>query len=146
MAEDRAKRSVPFYYQVASILLLLILVGFTLSGLWGVVRMVAPGVTESDYEYKQTSDFDTFAQRNLARVGDRFVARGSTIVAEGDTLTREQVEAKRSAARDRLLADERREGLKQIIFWVIAVGICLPLYVYHHRVVQRFRARAEEPA
>ncbi len=144
MNEDKPKRAVPFYYQVASILLLLILVGFTLSGLWGVVRVIAPQVTISDYGYKQIANFDSFAQSNFVKVGDRYAGKGALNYSSQDTLTRAQAEAQWRSAIRPAFDEERRGGLQQIILWVIAVLICLPLYLYHHRVVQRFRARVEE--
>jgi hypothetical protein len=140
MAEDQRRRGLPFYYPVASVLLLLLVVGFSISTLWGVVRLALPSITLTDYEYRKNSTFDDFLQNGrYTRHGSRFVDPSS-----GDTLTRDGVEAKRQAVRKGPLGEERRGGAQQVIFGLIAVSICLPLYLYHHGIVQRAKKLAEE--
>ena len=140
MTDEWRRRGLPFYYPVASVLLLLFVVGFGISTLWGVIKIVLPSVTVADYDYRAASTFDTFLQngRYMHRDG-RFVEMSS-----GDTLTKDQVEAKRQEAIKRQLGQERRNGLQQVLLGLIAIGITLPLYLYHHRVVQRAKRLVEE--
>ena len=41
------------------------------------------------------------------------------------------------------LALERRAAARQVLLWLIALAVCLPLYAFHHRVVARAAATAE---
>ena len=68
----------PFYYPVASVLLLLLVVSFSISTLWGVVRVTLPSITLNDSDYRKNSNVDSFLQNGrYTRQGNRFVDQSS---------------------------------------------------------------------
>lgn len=144
MTEEKPKRGALLYYQLASVILLLILVGFSISGLWGLVKMAVPKLTE-EYEWKRVATFDRFVedkyQEKSGRYFSKFAKEDSTTA-----LTREQAEAKWKTAQEEVLADERREGLRMIMLWFVVAIVCLPLYLYHHKAVKRGRQTMEQAA
>jgi len=75
----------------------------------------------------------------------RFEAKSDTAKAGGG-LTREQVEEKWKKAQADARYEERRDGFKQILFWFVAVAVCFPLYLYHHKAVKKARQQMEQPA
>lgn len=98
MTQEKPKRTAPGYYQFASMVLLLIMVGFTISGLWGLVRIGIPTLTVQSYEWKRVSTLDRYLDAEYReengkyyRLG-RFEKTDSARAATG--LTREQVEGK----------------------------------------------------
>jgi len=145
MTEEKPKRGALLYYQLASVILLLVLVGFSISGLWGLVKIVAPRLTTESYEWKTVSTFDRYVQDKYRQRSGQYFSR----FEKEDTtasLTREQVEAKWKLAQQDVLNEERREGLRMIMLWVVVVIVCLPLYLYHHKAVKKARQLLEQPA
>ncbi len=142
MSNEKPKRGVVLYYQAASVILLVTLVGFSISGLWGLVRVVFPTLTLSSYEWKGFSTLDGYVEKNYVQKD------GGYVPLAGRDTTRyslEQVKPKWEAARATLMEGERREGFQQILYWVIALVVCLPLYLYHHGFVRREARAAEHP-
>ena len=145
MTEEKPKRGVLLYYQLASVILLLILVGFSISGLWGLVKIIAPKLTAENYEWKMVSSFDRYAQDKYREKNGVYFSKfekEDTTVA----LTREQVEVKWKAAQQNVLDDEQREGLRMIMLWFVVLLVCLPLYLYHHQAVKKARQQVEQAA
>ncbi len=62
MTEEKPKRGAMGYYQSASMVLLLIMVGFSISGLWGLVRIIIPDLTMSGYDWRRVSTLDRYLE------------------------------------------------------------------------------------
>ncbi len=62
MTEEKPKRGALLYYQLASVILLLVLVGFSISGMWGLVKIAIPKLTTENYEWKMVSAFDRYRE------------------------------------------------------------------------------------
>ncbi|HLG93482.1 MAG TPA: hypothetical protein VI546_01460 [candidate division Zixibacteria bacterium] len=142
MTEEKPKRGALLYYQLASVILLLVLVGFSISGLWGLVKIGVPKLTE-EYEWKRVSTFDRYIEEKYQEKNGVYYSK----YAKEDTtqaLTREKVEAKWKSAQENVLDDERREGLRMIMLWFVVVLVCLPLYLYHHKAVKKGRQAMEQ--
>jgi hypothetical protein len=150
MTEERPKRGAMGYYQFASVVLLLTMVGFSISGLWGLLRIIIPDLTFSGYEWKRISTLDRYLEAEYKQENGRYY-RMASFETKSDTaktggLSREQVEEKWKKAKADTLYEERRGGLQQILFWFVAVAVCLPLYLYHHKAVKKARQQMEQPA
>lgn len=157
MTEDKPKRGALLYYQLASVILLLVLVGFSISGLWGLVKIAVPRLTTENYEWKMVSTFDRYVQDKYREKNGRYYTLGR-FEAKSDTtidgltlptlggLTREQAEAKWKSAQEEVLNDERRQGLQMIMLWFVVLVVCLPLYLYHHKAVKKARQMMEQAA
>lgn len=145
MTEEKSKRGALLYYQLASVILLLVLVGFSISGLWGLVKIAIPKLTTENYEWKMVSTFDRYVQDKYREKNGVFFSK---FEKEDSTqaFTREQVEMKWKSAQQNVLDDERREGLRMIMLWFVVVIVCLPLYLYHHKAVKKARQQAEQQA
>ena len=142
MTEEKPKRGALLYYQLASVILILVLVGFSISGLWGLVKIGVPKLTE-EYEWKRVSTFDRYIEEKYQEKNGVYYSK----YAKEDTtqaLTREKVEAKWKSAQENVLDDERREGLRMIMLWCVVVLVCLPLYLYHHKAVKKGRQAMEQ--
>jgi hypothetical protein len=142
MTEEKPKRGALLYYQLASVILLLVLVGFSISGLWGLVKIGLPKLTE-EYEWKRVATFDRFVEERYQEKNGVFYSK----YAKEDSTTaisREKVEAKWKSAQMNVLDDERREGLRMIMLWFVVVIVCLPLYLYHHKAVKKGRQAMEQ--
>jgi len=145
MTEEKPKRGALLYYQLASVILLLVLVGFSISGLWGLVKIAIPKLTTENYEWKMVSTFDRYVQDKYREKNGAYFSK----FEKEDTttaLTREQVEAKWKSAQQNVLDDERREGLRMIMLWFVVMIVCLPLYLYHHKAVKKARQGMEQAA
>lgn len=143
MNEEKPKRGALLYYQLASVILLLVLVGFSISGLWGVVKIVVPRLAAESYEWKMVSTFDRYVQDKYREKGGVYFSK----FEKEDTtaaLTREQVESKWKSAQQNVIDDEQREGLRMIMLWFVVVIVCLPLYLYHHKAVKKGRQSMEQ--
>lgn len=143
MTEEKPKRGALLYYQLASVILLLVLVGFSISGLWGLVKIVIPKLTTENYEWKMVSTFDRYVQDKYREKNGLYFTR----LEKEDSaaaLTREQMEVKWQSAQRNILDDEQREGLRMIMLWIVVVIICLPLYLYHHKAVKKGRQAMEQ--
>ena len=145
MTEEKPKRGALLYYQLASVILLLVLVGFSISGLWGLVKIAIPKLTTENYEWKMVSTFDRYVQDKYREKNGLYFTR---LEKEDSTaaLTREQVEVKWKSAQQNVLDDERREGLRMIMLWFVVLIVCLPLYLYHHKAVKKARQAMEQAA
>ncbi|MCI0330974.1 MAG: hypothetical protein L0196_08540 [candidate division Zixibacteria bacterium] len=144
MTEEKPKRGALLYYQLASIILLLTLAGFSISGLWGLMKIAVPTLTE-EYEWKRVSTFDRYIEEKYLEKNGVYFSK----YAKADSATaiaREQVEAKWKSAQQNVLDDERREGLRMIMLWFVVVVVCLPLYLYHHKAVKKGRQAMEQAA
>ncbi len=145
MTEEKPKRGALLYYQLASVILLLVLVGFSISGLWGLVTIAIPKLTVQNYQWKTVSTFDRYAQ-------DKYREKNGVFYSElekedsAQAFTREQVESKWRSAREEVLNDEQRSGLQMIMLWAVVVIVCLPLYLYHHKAVKKGRQAMEQAA
>jgi hypothetical protein len=142
MNEEKPKRGALLYYQLASVILLLVLVSFSISGLWGLVKIGLPKLTE-EYEWKRVATFDRFAEDKYQEKNGLFYPKFSKEDSSA-AITREQVEAKWKSAQVTVLDDERREGLRMIMLWFVVVLVCLPLYLYHHKAVKKGRQAMEQ--
>ncbi len=145
MTEEKPKRGALLYYQLASVILLLVLVGFSISGLWGLVKIAIPKLTTENYEWKMVSTFDRYVQDKYREKNGAYFSK----FEKEDTtaaLTREQVETKWKSAQQNVLDDERREGLRMIMLWFVVMIVCLPLYLYHHKTVKKGRQGMEQAA
>lgn len=147
MANERPKRGAMFYYQLASLILLLILVGFSISGLWGLLSIMVPKLTVSGYwsGLGDVSNFDSFAEHNYREENGLYYSNFTKEdTAKSSALTREQVEHKWQIAYSNVLNQERRGGLRQFLYWLVVVIICLPLYIYHRKGVKKTGLMMEE--
>ena len=145
MTEEKPKRGALLYYQLASVILLLVLVGFSIGGLWGLVEIGLPKLTVMSYQWKSVSTFDRYAENKYREKNGLYYAKfekEDTVGATG--LTREQAEAKWKSAQQDVLDDEQREGLRTIVLWIVVMIVCLPLYLYHHKAVKKARQQAEQ--
>jgi|GEM_PF-5431823 len=144
MNEEKPKRGALLYYQLASVILLLVLVGFSISGLWGLVKIALPKLTE-EYEWKRVATFDRFVEERYQEKNGVFYSKYGK---EDSTtaISREKVEAKWKSAQVNVVDDERREGLRMIMLWFVVVLVCLPLYLYHHKAVKKGRQAMEQAA
>ena len=145
MTEEKPKRGALLYYQLASVILLLVLVGFSISGLWGLVKIAIPKLTTENYEWKMVSTFDRYIQDKYREKNGLYFTR---LEKEDSTaaLTREQVEAKWKSAQQNVLDDEQREGLRMIMLWFVVIIVCFPLFFYHHKAVKKGRQGMEQAA
>ena len=141
MSNDEPKPPGLAYYQAASLILLLVITGFSIAGLWGVARIAAPALTISSYEWRALQARSTYLKNNYARHDGRYYA-----TAPGDTaaITLDDVTERWRDARSEALGLERREGVRRVVLWIIALVVCLPLYRYHQRVVERAMKSSEE--
>ena len=147
MTEEKPKRGALLYYQLASVILLLVLVGFSISGLWGLVKIVIPKLTTENYEWKMVSTFDRYVEdKYREKNGIYFSKFEKEDTAGSSTFTREQVEAKWKSAQQSILDDEQQEGLRMIMLWFVVALVCLPLYLYHHKAVKKGRQAMEQAA
>ncbi len=149
MTEEKPKRTALGYYQFASVVLLLIMVGFTISGFWGLVRIAIPNLTVVGYEWKRVSTLDRYIEAEYREESGLYYRMGRVEKndrAKTGGLTRAQVEDKWETAKEDTLYEERRGGLQQILFWFVAVVVCLPLYLYHHKAVKKARQMMEQAA
>ncbi len=144
MAEEKPRRGALLYYQLASIILLLTLVGFSISGLWGLVKIAVPKLTE-EYAWKRVSTFDRFVEDKYQEKSGVYFSK-YTKEDSSSFLSKDQVEAKWKSAQQDVLDDERREGLRMIMLWLVVVLVCLPLYMYHHAAVKKARQAMEQAA
>jgi hypothetical protein len=148
MNEEKPKRGALLYYQAASVILLLVLVGFSISGLWGLVKIAIPKLTTENYEWKMVSTFDRYVEdKYREKAGVYYFKFEKEDTAAGTSgLTRDQVEGKWKSAQQSILDDEQREGLQMIMLWFVVVLVCLPLYLYHHKAVKKGRQAMEQAA
>lgn len=145
MVDEKPKRGAMFYYQLASLILLLILVGFSISGLWGVLGIIAPKLTIDGYKWEGVSNFDNFVERNYREENGLYYSKfAKEDTAKSSALSREQIERKWQSAYSNVLNEERRGGLRQCLYWLVVVIICLPLYIYHRRGVKKIGLPMEE--
>lgn len=148
MTDEKPKRGAMGYYQFASVVLLLVIVGFSISGLWGLVRIGIPALTVQSYEWKRVSTLDRYIENDYREENGLYYRLGR--FEKTDTsktfggLTRQKVEEKWRMAQADVLYEERRGGLQQILFWFVAVVVCLPLYLYHHKAVKKARQMMEQ--
>jgi hypothetical protein len=147
MTDEKPKRGALLYYQLASVILLLVLVGFSISGLWGLIKIAIPKLTIANYEWKTVSTFDRYAQDKYREKNglyfQKFEKEDTTV---SSAFTREQIETKWKSAQQDVLDDEQREGLQRIMLWFVVVLVCLPLYLYHHKAVKKARQMMEQAA
>jgi len=147
MADEKPKRAAMLYYQLASVLLLLVLVGFTISGLWGLMRMGIPQLTVSGYEWRKVSSLDNFVEDKYREENGLYYKKGSKEdTTKASAIDSQKVEMKWQIAKSDALAEERRVGLQQILLWLVVVIICLPLYIYHHGAVKKAHKMLEQSA
>jgi len=150
MMEEKPKRGAMGYYQSASMVLLLIIVGFSISGLWGLMRIIIPDSTLSGYDWRRVSTLDRYLEAEYRQENGRYYRligfEPKSDTAKTGGLSQEQVEEKWKKAQADTLYEERRGGLQQILFWFVAVVICLPLYIYHHKAVKKARQQMEQTA
>ena len=141
MSNDKPKHLVLAYYQAASLILLLVITGFSIAGLWGVARIAAPGLTISSYEWRALQARGTYLKNNYVRRDGLYYQ-----AAPGDTagITLDDVTERWRDAKSEALGLERREGVRRMVLWIIALIVCLPLYRYHQRVVDRAMKSSEE--
>ncbi|MGH8004676.1 MAG: hypothetical protein ACRECJ_08135 [Limisphaerales bacterium] len=75
MTEEKPKRGALLYYQLASVILLFALVGFSISGLWGVVMMAIPKLTTESYNWKTVSSFDRYVEDKYREKDGRYFSK-----------------------------------------------------------------------
>ena len=144
MTEEKPKRGALLYYQLASVILLLVLVGFSISGLWGVVKIAIPKLTE-EYEWKRVETFDRYVEDKYQEKNGLFYPKFDKADSTA-AISREKAETKWKTAQEEVLNDERREGLRMIMLWFVVALVCLPLYLYHHKAVKKARLAMEQTA
>lgn len=145
MADEKPKRVAMLYYQLASVLLLSVLVGFTISGLWGLMRMATPSLTIPGYVWRQVSSLDSFVEDRYREKNGLYYKKGSEEdTTKASAIDSQKVEMKWLLAKSEALAEERRGGLQQILLWLVVMVICLPLYIYHHGAVKKARKMLEQ--
>ena len=140
---DTPKRPGLAYYQAASLVLLLTIAGFTIVGLWGVLGVAAPGLTIKSWEWRNLHARGVWLEQNYVRRHGLYYASAARDTA-GVTL--DEVTERWRSARDEALGLERRSGGQQVLLWIIALAVCLPLYRSHQRVVKRALEAAEAGA
>lgn len=141
MSNDKPRRPGLAYYQAASLALLLIITGFSIAGLWGVVTITSPALTISSYEWRGLHDRNLYLKSGYVRRNGLYYAQAGSDTA-GISLD-DATERWRDARTD-ALSLERREGMQRVVLWIIALAVCLPLYRQHQLVVTRAMERSEE--
>jgi len=141
MSNAEPKRPGLAYYQAASLILLIVVTGFSIAGLWGVAQIISPALTIASFEWRGLQARSTYLKANYDRRDGRFYPS-----APGDTagFTLDDVTERWRDARSEALAFERREGVRRVLLWIVALVVCLPLYRYHQRVVDRAMKPSEE--
>src|SRR5881296_3861726 len=134
MSNDKPKRPGLAYYQAASLILLLAIAGFSIAGLWGVVGLAAPAVTISSFGWRELNTRSQYLRENYAKRAGLYYPKVGPDTA-GITLD-EATERWRDLRAD-ALALERQAAARTFILWLIALAVCAPLYLLHHRVVVR---------
>ena len=140
MSNDKPKRPGLAYYQAASLALLLVITGFSIWGLWGVVVIASPSLTISTYDWRSLHARSVYLKENYVR------RQGLYYTTAHDTsgATLDEVTERWRDARSEALSLERRDGVQRVLLWVVALVVCLPLYRYHQRVVARAMRSSEE--
>src|SRR5689334_16613207 len=125
------------YYQAASLTLLLAMVGFSIAGVWGLVGVSWPAVTIDSYGWRDLNSRGQYLRENYDRRNGLYYSRSGR-----DTVgvTVDEVTERWRDLRSDALALERRAAARQVLLWLIAIAVCLPLYSFHHRVVVRAAA------
>jgi hypothetical protein len=146
--EPNRPRAGLLYYQIASVLLLLVCVGFGISALYAAVRLSIPTVTVNDWAWREVETLDSFIETRYAERDGKYYATREPMPAREaspestmfSARTREEVEERWRSEKARVLSGERRQGAQQLLLSAIALAIGLPLYLWHHREVRRGRA------
>ncbi len=134
MSNDSSKRPGLAYYQAASFALMLILTGFSIAGVWGVAVIGAPALTITSYDWKDLHTRNTYLKQNYVRRNGLYHATAGSDTAG---ITVDEATERWRDARSEVLGLERRLGVQRVLLWIVALVVCLPLYRYHHRVVER---------
>ena len=140
MTNEKPGRIGLAYYQAACLTLLLALVGFSIAGVWGLVGLAWPAVTIDSYGWRDLNSRGQYLRDNYERRNGLYYA-GSGRDTAGVTV--DEVTERWRDLRGDALALERRAAARQVLLWLIALAVCLPLYAFHHRVVARAAATAE---
>ena len=144
MSTDKPKRPGFAYYQAASLALLLVITGFSILGLWGLAGLVAPALTISSYEWRTLHSRSAFVRENFDQRSGLYYSRSGPNAA-GITVD-DVTERWRDLRADALSLERSRAG-RNVLLWLIAMIVCVPLYNYHHAVVLRaLRTGADEGA
>jgi hypothetical protein len=144
MSNDKPKRPGLDYYQAASLVLLLVITGFSILGLWGLAGLVAPALTISSYEWRTLHSRSAFVRENYDQRSGLYYPRSS---ASAGGITVDDVTERWRDLRADALSLERSKAGHHVLLWLIAMIVCVPLYVHHHGVVRRaLRASADEGA
>jgi len=144
MSNHKPKRPGLAYYQAASLALLLVITGFSILGLWGVAGLVAPALTISSWEWRALHTRGAFMRENFDQRSGLYYPK-SNAGAAGITVD-DVTERWRDQRADALSLERSRAG-RHVLLWLIAMAVCVPLYRYHHDVLQRaLRASADEGA
>jgi hypothetical protein len=134
MSNEGTKRSAMIYYQVVSVALMLVMVGFGISGLWGLVGLAWPSLTIESSTFRQYRTRAQYLQDNYIKRHGRYYR---SMAADTSGVSVDDATEVWRDARAEALATERRNSGRQLAMSLIAFAVCLPLYRQHHRVVQR---------
>ena len=140
MNDQAPRRAGYLYYQAVSFALLLVMAGFSIAGLWGVVGLAFPSLTIESYSFKSLRTRTQYLDENYVKKNGLYYRK-----TEGDTATGISIDDATERwrdARDEALANERRNAGREVVLWLVAIAVCLPPYLMHRRVVEA-AARAE---
>ena len=140
MTNERPGRIGLAYYQAACLTLLLIMVGFSIVGVWGLVGLASPVATVHSHAWRELNTRSQYLRETYQRRNGLYYPSAG---ADTAGVTPDEVTERWRDMRADALALERHNAAQRVLLWLIALAVCLPLYAFHHRVVARAAAAVE---
>jgi hypothetical protein len=110
-------------------------------GLWGLFVIVSPSITITSFDWRGLHTRAVYLKENYARRNGLYYATAGSDTAG---ITVDEATERWRDARSEVLGLERRLGVQRVLLWIVALVVCLPLYRYHHHVVERALKSSED--
>lgn len=111
-----------------------VLIGFTISGLYGILKIISPKITISSYEREKISSIEKYKDSemflNYCKKCEKKI--------KPEEFSSEEIRIKWEEYKKVVLTAEKHEGTQNIIYMIISMIVCVPLYLVHIKLAKKF--------